>query len=33
MDEQSLFNGLIGTYRELNMKVRTLPEERLQLGR
>jgi hypothetical protein len=33
MDEQSLFNGLIGTFRELNMKVRTLPEERLQLGR
>lgn len=33
MDEQSLFNGLIGTYRELNMKVRTLPEERLQIGR
>jgi hypothetical protein len=33
MDEQSLFNGLIGTYRELNMKVRTLPEERLRLGR
>jgi hypothetical protein len=33
MDEQSLFNGLIGTFRELNMKVRPLPEERLQLGR
>lgn len=33
MGEQELFNGLIGTYRELNMKVRALPEERLILGR
>jgi hypothetical protein len=33
MSEQELFNGLIGTYRELNLKVRTLPEERLSLGR
>jgi hypothetical protein len=32
MGEQELFNGLIGTYRELNLKVRPLPEERLQLG-
>ena len=33
MSEQELFNGLIATYRELNMKVRSLPEERLSLGR
>lgn len=33
MGEQELFNGLIGTYRELNLKVRPLPEERLSLGR
>jgi hypothetical protein len=33
MDEQSLFNGLIGTYRELNMNIRPLPEERLGRGR
>jgi hypothetical protein len=33
MSEQELFNGLIATYRELNTKVRTLPEERLSLGR
>jgi hypothetical protein len=33
MSEQELFNGLIATYRELNMKVRPLPEERLSLGR
>jgi hypothetical protein len=32
MSEQDLFNGLIATYRELNMKVRSLPEERLTLG-
>jgi hypothetical protein len=32
MGEQELFNGLIATYRELNLKVRTLPEERLSLG-
>jgi hypothetical protein len=33
MGEQELFNGLIATYRELNTKVRTLPEERLTLGK
>jgi hypothetical protein len=33
MSEQDLFNGLIATYRELNMKVRPLSEERLRLGR
>lgn len=33
MSEQELFNGLISTFRELNLKVRTLPEERLTLGR
>ena len=33
MTEQDLFNGLISTFRELNLKVRTLPEERLTLGR
>ncbi len=33
MSEQELFNGLIATYRELNLKVRPLPEERLTLGR
>mgnify|MGYP000858979501 CR=1 FL=1 len=33
MGEQEIFNGLIATYRELNTKVRPLPEERLQLGR
>jgi len=33
MGEQELFNGLIATYRELNLKVRSLPEERLRLGR
>ena len=33
MGEQEIFNGLIATYRELNMKVRPLPEERLSLGR
>ncbi|MGH2618329.1 MAG: hypothetical protein ACRDJC_24125, partial [Thermomicrobiales bacterium] len=31
--QQNLFNGLIATYRELNLKVRPLPEERLSLGR
>jgi hypothetical protein len=30
--EQHLFDGLIATYRELNLKVRPLPEERLRLG-
>src|ERR687894_622482 len=33
MGEQELFNGLIATYRELNLKVRPLPDERLTLGR
>lgn len=33
MGEQDIFNGLIATYRELNTKVRPLPEERLTLGR
>ena len=33
MGEQERFNGLIATYRELNLKVRPLPEERLTLGR
>jgi hypothetical protein len=33
VSEQELFNGLIATYRELNMKVRPLAEERLSLGR
>lgn len=33
MGEQELFNGLIATYRDLNMKVRPLPEERLKLGK
>lgn len=32
ISEQQLFNGLIATYRELNLKVRPLPEERLSLG-
>jgi hypothetical protein len=32
MSEQELLNGLIATYRELNLKVRPLPEERLTLG-
>jgi hypothetical protein len=33
MGEQELFNGLIATYRELNLKVRPLPEERMHIGR
>ncbi|MCC7024096.1 MAG: hypothetical protein IT338_14830 [Thermomicrobiales bacterium] len=33
MSEQEILNGLIATYRELNLKVRPLPEERLNLGR
>jgi hypothetical protein len=33
MTEQDLFNGLIATYRELNLKVRPLPEERHNIGR
>jgi hypothetical protein len=32
MSEQELFNGLIATYRDLNLKVRPLPDERLTLG-
>lgn len=32
-DEQRLFNGLIATYRNLNLTVRPMPEERLNLGR
>jgi hypothetical protein len=32
ISEQQLFDGLIATYRELNLKVRPLPEERLTLG-
>ncbi|MGH2617616.1 MAG: hypothetical protein ACRDJC_20475, partial [Thermomicrobiales bacterium] len=31
--QQHLFDGLIATYRELNMKVRSLPEDRLTIGR
>jgi len=31
MPDQELIDGLIATYRELNVKVRPLPEERLQL--
>ncbi|MBA2598083.1 MAG: hypothetical protein H0V00_15775 [Chloroflexia bacterium] len=31
--QQRLFNGLIATYRELNLKVRPQPEARLSLGR
>ena len=30
---QHLFNGLIATYRELNLKVRPVPEDRLTIGR
>jgi hypothetical protein len=32
MSEQEIFNGLIATYRDLNTKVRPLPEARLKLG-
>ena len=32
MSEQELFNGLIATYRDLNTRVRLLPEQRLRLG-
>jgi hypothetical protein len=32
MSEQDIFNGLIATYRDLNLKVRPLPDERLTLG-
>ncbi len=31
MADQELINGLIATYRELNIRVRPLPEERLQV--
>ena len=31
--QQHLFDGLIATYRELNLKVRPLPEDRLTIGR
>lgn len=33
MQDQEIFNGLIATYRELNLRIRPLPEERLHLGR
>lgn len=33
MQDQEIFNGLIATYRDLNLRVRPLPEERLHLGR
>jgi hypothetical protein len=32
MQEQEIFNGLIATYRDLNLRVRPLPEERLRMG-
>jgi hypothetical protein len=32
VSEQKLFDGLIATYRELNLKVRALSEQRLALG-
>ncbi len=32
MPDQDLIDGLIATYRELNTKVRPLPEERLRVG-
>lgn len=32
MQDQEIFNGLIATYRDLNLRVRPLPEERLRLG-
>ena len=31
--QQHLFDGLIATYRELNLRVRPLPEDRLTIGR
>jgi hypothetical protein len=31
--QQHLFDGLIATYRELNLKVRPVPEDRLTIGR
>ena len=32
MQDQEIFNGLIATYRDLNLRVRPLPEERLRMG-
>ena len=32
MQDQEIFNGLIATYRDLNLRVRPLPEDRLRLG-
>ncbi len=32
MQDQEIFNGLIATYRDLNLRVRPLPDERLRLG-
>lgn len=32
MADQDLIGGLIGTYRELNTRVRPLPEDRLRIG-
>lgn len=32
MQDQEIFNGLIATYRDLNLRVRPLSEERLRLG-
>ena len=32
MQDQEIFNGLIATYRDLNLRIRPLPEERLRLG-
>jgi hypothetical protein len=31
--QQHLFDGLIATYRELNLRVRPLPEDRVTIGR
>ena len=33
MQDQEIFNGLIATYRDLNLRVRPLPDERLSLGK
>jgi hypothetical protein len=32
MQDQEIFNGLIATYRDLNLRVRPLSEDRLRLG-
>lgn len=32
MQDQEIFNGLIATYRDLNLRVRPLPDDRLRLG-